>query len=77
MKTDYKTAHAVARDAANNQAKVNRRSSWNMEDYNLACRTLARLFPGSGANEEAGLANDPYSVKRLANLQNTCKPLTS
>lgn len=51
----YAIAHAAATDAANHQAKVNRRA-WTLEDYNLACRTLARLFPESGANPKAGLA---------------------
>lgn len=52
---DYRTAHAIATDAANHQAKSNRRAEWSMEDYNLACRTLARLFPQCGANPRAGL----------------------
>ena len=54
----YKTAHAAAWDAANNQMRVNGRAEWSYEDYCLACRTLARLYPDSGANPWAGLARD-------------------
>ena len=51
----YAIAHSVATDVANSQMKANRRNMWNVDDYNLACRTLARLFPKCGANPNAGL----------------------
>jgi len=54
----YEVAHAAATDAANHQAKVNHRAAWNQEDYSLACRTLAQLWPTSGYNHRAGLANE-------------------
>ena len=51
----YAMAHSAATDVANRQMKANRRNMWNVDDYNLACRTLARLFPKCGANPNAGL----------------------
>jgi len=53
---DYRTAHAAAWDAANRQARANHRQAWTLEDYNLACRVLARLYPQCGANPRSGLA---------------------
>jgi uncharacterized protein with NRDE domain len=53
----YELALAAARDAANRQARANHRREWSQEDYDLACRTLARLYPECGANPNAGLAN--------------------
>ena len=54
----YEVAKAAATDAANHQARVNHRAAWSQEDYNLACRTLARLYPQSRANPRAGLTSD-------------------
>lgn len=51
----YQIAKSAAVDAANKQAKANRRAGWNVDDYNLACRTLANLFPECRANPNAGL----------------------
>ena len=51
----YAMARSTATDAANRQMKANRRTAWDEDDYNLACRTLARLFPECGANRNAGL----------------------
>ena len=56
----YELAMAAAKDAANDQMRANRRTTWDMDDYNLACRTLARLCPECGANPKAGLADNPY-----------------
>jgi len=53
----YDIALAAAIDAGNNQMKANRRDKWNLDDYNLACRILARLHPECGANPKAGLAH--------------------
>jgi hypothetical protein len=52
----YAIAHAAGRDAANRQMRANRRTAWSLEDYNLACRVMANIFPASGANRDAGLA---------------------
>lgn len=52
----YDLALAAAKDAGNRQMKVNYRDAWNFDDYNLACRVLARLYPQCGANPNAGLA---------------------
>jgi len=54
-KLNYDLALAVAKDTANFQMMVNHRKAWNLDDYNLACRTLARLCPECGANARAGL----------------------
>ena len=55
----YEIARAAGVDAANHQMRSNHRTEWNLDDYNLACRTMARLFPQCGANPKAGLADDP------------------
>jgi len=52
----YEIARVIAADTGNNQMRLNQRTVWNEEDYNLACRTLARLFPACGAKRQAGLA---------------------
>lgn len=52
----YDLAMATAKDAADRHAKANNRKSWHLDDYNLACRILARLYPTCGANNKAGLA---------------------
>lgn len=54
----YALAMAAARDTANHQAKSNHRTEWTEDDYNLACRTLANLFPECGANPNAGLSRE-------------------
>ena len=56
MAITYDIAMSAARDAANTQAKANKRQAWSREDYDLACRTLARLYPTCGANASAGLS---------------------
>ena len=54
----YEIAMAAGRDAATRQMRSNHRTAWSLEDYNLACRTMANLYPQCGANPKAGLAND-------------------
>ncbi|MFA5054048.1 MAG: hypothetical protein WC565_08305 [Parcubacteria group bacterium] len=54
----YEIARAVAQDAAHRQAKANHRTAWNADDYNLACRTLAALWPASGCNPHAELVKE-------------------
>jgi hypothetical protein len=52
----YELARAAASDAANSQMRANQRTAWDWDDYCLACRMLARLFPECNANPQAGLA---------------------
>ena len=40
----YEIAHAAATDAANNQMRKAGRKKWSKADYNLACKTLNKLW---------------------------------
>jgi len=51
----YQEVKAAAMDAANRRMKANRRDAWNVDDYNLACRTLARLWPSCETVDEVEL----------------------
>jgi len=45
-KITYSLALAAGRDAGNRSMREGGRSQWAVEDWNVACGTFARLWPG-------------------------------
>lgn len=44
MKITYEIAMAAGRDAANRQARKNKRKKWNKEDHALTCKITDKLL---------------------------------
>lgn len=40
----YRLAHAAGWDAGNRSMKTARRSRWNQQDYDIACRTMGNVL---------------------------------
>lgn len=59
-KQAYKVIHSVGWDAANASAAKHGRTTWNADDYNVACRVSNRLFV------KFGLAPAPRAKKMRA-----------
>ena len=49
----YSLAMAAGRDAGNRSMREGGRSVWAVKDWNVACETFARLWPGMTTQDSA------------------------
>ncbi len=50
---DYHLAMAMGHDAADRQMRREGRTTWNIDDWNLAAETVERLYPTEQGAEDA------------------------